>query len=164
MAAHQAPLSLRFSRQEHWTGLPFPSPMHESESEVAQLCLTLSDPMDCSPPSSSIHGVFQARGLECVAIASKPIAMEYYLANKKTEITGLYCSIGEPWKPAKWKKPDINGDRMLFHLYGMSGIGLSRDWKQISSFLRLWRKGGVTTNGNRALLRGGHGNILKLVW
>ena len=30
-AAHQAPLSLRFSRQEHWSGLPFPSPMHESE-------------------------------------------------------------------------------------------------------------------------------------
>ena len=31
MAAHQAPLSLGFSRQEHWSGLPFPSPMHESE-------------------------------------------------------------------------------------------------------------------------------------
>ena len=30
-AAHQAPLSLGFSRQEHWSGLPFPSPMHESE-------------------------------------------------------------------------------------------------------------------------------------
>ena len=29
--SHQAPLSLRFSRQEHWSGLPFPSPMHESE-------------------------------------------------------------------------------------------------------------------------------------
>ena len=33
MAAHQAPPSLGFSRQEHWSGLPFPSPMHESESE-----------------------------------------------------------------------------------------------------------------------------------
>ena len=31
MAAHQAPLSLGFSREEHWSGLPFPSPMHESE-------------------------------------------------------------------------------------------------------------------------------------
>ena len=31
MAAHQAPPSLVFSRQEHWSGLPFPSPMHESE-------------------------------------------------------------------------------------------------------------------------------------
>ena len=35
-AAHQAPPSLGFSRQEHWSGLPFPSLMHESESEVAQ--------------------------------------------------------------------------------------------------------------------------------
>ena len=40
MAAHQAPPSLGLSRQEHWSGLPFPSPMHESESEVAQSCLT----------------------------------------------------------------------------------------------------------------------------
>ena len=39
------------------------------ESEVAQSCLTLSDPMDCSPPGSSIHGVCQARVLELGAIA-----------------------------------------------------------------------------------------------
>ena len=39
------------------------------ESEVTQSCLTLSDPMDCSPPGSSIHGIFQARVLEWVAIA-----------------------------------------------------------------------------------------------
>ena len=63
-AAHQAPLSLGFSRQGYWSALPFPSPMHESESEVAQLCLTLSDPMDCSPPGSSIHGMCQASVLE----------------------------------------------------------------------------------------------------
>ena len=42
----------------------------KSESEVAQLCPTLSDPMDCSPPGSSIHGIFQARVLEWGAIAS----------------------------------------------------------------------------------------------
>jgi len=39
------------------------------ESEVAQLCPTLSDPMDCSPPGSSVHGIFQARVLEWGAIA-----------------------------------------------------------------------------------------------
>ena len=39
------------------------------ESEVAQSCLTLSDPMDCSPPGSSVHGIFQARVLEWGAIA-----------------------------------------------------------------------------------------------
>ena len=36
----------------------------KSEREVAQSCPTLSGPMDCSPPGSSIHGIFQARGLE----------------------------------------------------------------------------------------------------
>ena len=41
----------------------------KSESEVAQLCPTLSDPMDCSPPGSSNHGIFQARVLEWGAIA-----------------------------------------------------------------------------------------------
>ena len=41
----------------------------KSESEVAQSCLTLSDPMDCSLPGSSIHGTFQARVLEWGAIA-----------------------------------------------------------------------------------------------
>ena len=41
----------------------------KSESEVAQSCPTFSDPMDCSPPGSSIHGSFQARVLEWGAIA-----------------------------------------------------------------------------------------------
>jgi len=41
----------------------------KSESEVDQSCLTLRDPMDCSPPGSSIHGIFQARVLEWGAIA-----------------------------------------------------------------------------------------------
>ena len=41
----------------------------KSESEVAQSCPTLSDPMDCSLPGSSVHGIFQARLLEWGAIA-----------------------------------------------------------------------------------------------
>ena len=41
----------------------------KSESEVSQSCPTLSDPMDCSPPGFSIHGIFQARVLEWGAIA-----------------------------------------------------------------------------------------------
>ena len=41
----------------------------KSESEVAQLCPTLSDPMDCSLPDFSVHGIFQARVLEWGAIA-----------------------------------------------------------------------------------------------
>ena len=101
-AAYQASPSMGFSRQEHWNGLPFPSPMQphrrqptrlprpwdspgkntgvgchfllqcmkvKSESEVAQSCRTPSDPMDCSLPGSSVHGIFQARVLEWGAIA-----------------------------------------------------------------------------------------------
>ena len=45
------------------------SPQSESESEVAQSCLTLCDPTDCSPPGSSVHGIFQARILKWVAIS-----------------------------------------------------------------------------------------------
>ena len=41
----------------------------KTESEVIQSCLTLSDRMDCSPPGSSVHGIFQARVLEWGAIA-----------------------------------------------------------------------------------------------
>ena len=43
----------------------------KSESEVTQSCPTLDDPMDCSPPGSSIHGIFQARVLEWVALPSQ---------------------------------------------------------------------------------------------
>ena len=46
----------------------------KSESEVAQSCPTLSDPMDCSIPASSVHGIFQARVLEWGAI----VIMKYH--------------------------------------------------------------------------------------
>ena len=46
----------------------------KSESEVAQLCLTPSDAMDCSPPGSTVHGIFQARALEWGAIAFSEIS------------------------------------------------------------------------------------------
>ena len=74
-AAHQAPLSPGFSRKEHWSGLPFPSPKHESE--VAQSYPTLSNPMDCSPPGPSIYGIFQARVLEWGAIAFSAITTTF---------------------------------------------------------------------------------------
>ena len=58
-AAHQAPLSLGFSRQEHWSGLPFPSPMHESEKwkvkvkslSRVRLLVTLRTAAHQAPPS-----------------------------------------------------------------------------------------------------------------
>ena len=75
MATHQAPPSLGFSTQEYWSGchLLLQCMKVKSESEVTQSCLTLSDPMDCSLPGSSIHGIFQARVLEWGAIALEGI-------------------------------------------------------------------------------------------
>ena len=55
----------------------------KSESEVAQSCLTLSDPMDCSLPGSSVHGIFQARVLEWVAIAFSDSMLYGDLSEKK---------------------------------------------------------------------------------
>ena len=72
MAAHQAPPSLGFSRQEHGSGLPFPSPMHESEKWKwsRSVVSDSSDPMECSPPGSSVHRIFQAKVVEWGAISS----------------------------------------------------------------------------------------------
>ena len=56
----------------------------ESESEVAQSCPTLCDPMDYSPPGSSVHGIFQARILEWVAIS---FSREYSRPRDRTRVS-----------------------------------------------------------------------------
>ena len=66
----------------------------KSESEVAQLCLTLSDPMDCSPPGSSIHGVFQARVLEWGAIAFSVIIGDWNAKVGSQETPGVTSKFG----------------------------------------------------------------------
>ena len=58
----------------------------KSESEVTQSCPILSDPMDCSPPNSSVHGIFQARVLQWGAIA---VSESIVLGEKKS--VGLGC-------------------------------------------------------------------------
>ena len=103
-AVHQAPPSLGFARQEHWSGLPFPSPMHESgkwkvkiKNEVTQSCGTPSNHMDCSLPGSSIHGIFQARVLEWGAIAFSAY-VSYSHINAlliQTVHTSWFCSLQE---------------------------------------------------------------------
>ena len=72
-AAHQAPLPLGFSRQEHWSGLPFPSPMHESE-KWKWSCSVVSDssrPLESSPNHPSltpctVHGKILPRNWSLV--------------------------------------------------------------------------------------------------
>ena len=63
----------------------------KSEREVAQSCLTLSDPMDYSPPGSSIHGIFQARVLEWGAIAF--LLPHYLVSSLKVWTLFSSCSV-----------------------------------------------------------------------
>ena len=69
----------------------------KSESEVAQSCPTLRDPMDCSLPGSSIHGIFQARVLEWGAIAfSDRLLLKRFSRPQKHRLlrTGVLAGIG----------------------------------------------------------------------
>ena len=63
------------------------------KSEVAQSCPTLSDPMDCSLPGSSVHGIFQARVLEWGAIA---FSVELWASLKSSVGKECTCSAGDP--------------------------------------------------------------------
>ena len=84
----------------------------KSESEVAQSCPTLSDPMDCSLPGSSVHGIFQARVLEWGAIA---FSVYYNLPIKKnggvggTQVTGPCPSCKACWERRVGKLAIFNG-------------------------------------------------------
>ena len=85
MAAHHAPHS--WDSPDKNTGVGYHFLLQcmkvKSESEVIQLCQNLSDPMDCSLPGSSVHGIFQARVLEWGATAFSP----KYLLTFKTWTT-----------------------------------------------------------------------------
>ena len=139
--------SLGLSRQEHWSGLPFPSPMHESEkwkwsrsvvsdssrphglqptklfcpwdfpgksTGVGCHCLpcmcayslwlfpSLCDSMDHSQPDSSVHGIFQARMLECIAMPSSrwnmvhSVKFEFQIKNEFSYVC-LFTVYLFPW-------------------------------------------------------------------
>ena len=60
----QAPLSLGFSRQEYWSGLPFPSPMHACMLSCFSHVLLCVTPWTAVHQGSSVHGILQARILE----------------------------------------------------------------------------------------------------
>ena len=68
----------------------------ESESEVAQSCRTLSDPMDCSLPGSSVRGIFQARVLEWGAIAFSICVLYPLLFSQVLELAKALFSFFPP--------------------------------------------------------------------
>ena len=116
MAAHQAPSSLGFSRQEHWSGLPFLLQCRKVkiESEIAQSSPTLRDPRDCSPPGSSVHRILQARALEWAAMPSPT----YYTIACKNNLNsvpkGRWVIKGQSYIDTK--------HHIRFHLYGIFTI------------------------------------------
>ena len=67
----------------------------KSESEVAQSCLTLCDPMDCSLPRSSVHGIFQARVQEWGAIAVSTYMLESLITNDLFFQLYLYAHLSQ---------------------------------------------------------------------
>ena len=75
----------------------------ESASEVAQLCVTICDPMDCSLPGSSIHGIFQAKVLEWVAIS---------------------LSRGSSWSRGRIRSPALQADALASEPLGKQGYSL----------------------------------------
>ena len=104
----------------------------KSESEVTQSCPTLSDPMDCSSPGFSVHGIFQARVLEWGAIAFSAYIYIYTHTDLPRLTMGLHPKIlNVNWK-YKWKMylinlsskhqswalPTLNMLRMLTLAYG----------------------------------------------
>ena len=93
----------------------------KSESEVAQSCLTLLDPMDCSLPASSIHGIFQARVLEWGAIAFSEVVSSslqpYGLQHSRLPCPSL--SLGACWNScplSQWYHPTVSSSCSLFLL------------------------------------------------
>ena len=81
----------------------------KSESEVAQSCLTLSDPMDRNLPGSSVHGIFQARVLEWGAIAFSAVSLYLYVyIERMREI--VFWGI---WRCVSWLDFRIDGNQQL---------------------------------------------------
>ena len=104
--AYQAPPSMGFSRQEYWSGLPLPSPL------VAQSCPTLCDPVECSPQSTSVHGIIQARILEWVAM---PSSSGSFQPRDQTQVSHIAGRVFTIWAP---RKPTITGVGILSLLQG----------------------------------------------
>ena len=78
----------------------------KSESEVAQSCPTPRDPMDCSPPGSSVHGIFQARVLEWGAIAFSTKTVWIYADVEFLDLFLTFLRAKTVWRPSKKLKID----------------------------------------------------------
>ena len=103
----------------------------KSESEVAQSCPTLSDPMDCSPPGSSIHGTFQARVLESWSL--------YYISLKNNTCVYIFAekAMAPHSSTLAWKIPWMEEPGRL-----QSMLRVGHDWAtslSVFTFMH-WRR------------------------
>ena len=107
----------------------------KSESEVAHSCPTLRDPVDCSLRGSSVHGIFQARELEWVAIAFSKNLMnnmkrqkDRTLKDELTRLAGAQYATGDQWRnnsrknegmesKQKHQVVDVTGDKSKVQCY-----------------------------------------------
>ena len=102
----------------------------KSESEVAESCPTLQDPMDCSLPGSSVHGIFQARVLEWVAIAFTLARHNSYLTIYRSCLTtggpGKELVINNlPPTRKKWGKVKCRDETPVYISYQLPRILLA---------------------------------------
>jgi len=86
-------------------------------SQSLQSCLTLCDTMNSSPPSSSVHGILQARKLECVAL---PFSMRSYQSRDQTFISCIAGGFFTSELPGKMEEPGVHG--------------VTKSWTRLSDF------------------------------
>ena len=105
MAGHQAPPSLGFSRQEHWSGLPFPSPMQESEKAKVKLLsrvrLVVTPWTAAYQPPPSM-GVSRQEYWSGVPLPSLRIQVELFQILKDDSVKVLHSICQQIWKTQQW--------------------------------------------------------------
>ena len=88
----------------------------KTESEVAQSCPTLSNPMDCSLPGSSVHGIFQARELEWVAIAFSKMCSRAKERGLRGHNTHSWSHLFPPKRDGSHKHPSFQNHNTMLTL------------------------------------------------
>ena len=129
---------------------------------IVQSCLTLCDPVDCSPPGSSVHGILQERMLECVAT---PFSRGSSWPRDRTQVSCIAGRLFTVWTAKKWSERISHIHVQLFatpmdysppgsSVYGIlqarilewvampssRGSSQPRDWSQVTAFFTVWRK------------------------
>ena len=150
IAAHQAPPSLGFSRQEHWSGLPFPSPMHESEKWKWSRSV-VSEPQRPHglQPSRLLHPwdfPGKSTGVGCHCLLRYIHITEYYSAIKRNKVLINATTWIRHENTVLSERTDTKGPTHIvwFNFYKISRIGKSihRERKQMSECQGLELGGG----------------------